>query len=203
VRVLRRVIAGLFIAASVLSGVAWIASYWRPYKTAVRADLAMRGGWLIGLREGRFDIGVVKIQEVPVGTPVVPWLTRTLGPYHYIGFENELSDLRPLYTKFRNALFPPMQSQVRRARFDGIVVSIWGVLTPLVILSGLLVLPDVRQFLTQRARRRRGACLNCGYDLTGNLSGQCSECGMHFEQDECKEAGEEGGSVRMRRGGAS
>lgn len=26
-------------------------------------------------------------------------------------------------------------------------------------------------------RRRRGLCLNCGYDLRGNVSGQCSECG--------------------------
>jgi hypothetical protein len=26
-------------------------------------------------------------------------------------------------------------------------------------------------------RRRRGCCLNCGYDLTGNVSGVCPECG--------------------------
>jgi hypothetical protein len=26
-------------------------------------------------------------------------------------------------------------------------------------------------------RRRRGLCVSCGYDLTGNVSGICSECG--------------------------
>ena len=26
-------------------------------------------------------------------------------------------------------------------------------------------------------RRRKGLCLSCGYDLTGNVSGVCPECG--------------------------
>lgn len=26
-----------------------------------------------------------------------------------------------------------------------------------------------------------GHCQNCGYDLTGNVSGRCSECGMKIE----------------------
>ena len=26
-------------------------------------------------------------------------------------------------------------------------------------------------------RRKSGQCLHCGYDLTGNLSGTCPECG--------------------------
>ena len=28
-----------------------------------------------------------------------------------------------------------------------------------------------------RRRRKRGQCVKCGYDLTGNVSGVCSECG--------------------------
>lgn len=41
-------------------------------------------------------------------------------------------------------------------------------------------------FLHRRARRIRrreseGLCLACGYDLTGNESGVCSECGMTVE----------------------
>ena len=30
-------------------------------------------------------------------------------------------------------------------------------------------------------RRRKGLCLKCGYDLTGNESGACSECGEEVE----------------------
>ncbi|HUU98153.1 MAG TPA: hypothetical protein VM487_20670 [Phycisphaerae bacterium] len=26
-------------------------------------------------------------------------------------------------------------------------------------------------------RRAKGLCINCGYDLTGNVSGRCPECG--------------------------
>jgi hypothetical protein len=28
-------------------------------------------------------------------------------------------------------------------------------------------------------RRRLGLCTECGYDLTGNVSGKCPECGAH------------------------
>ncbi len=32
-------------------------------------------------------------------------------------------------------------------------------------------------------RRRRGLCLTCAYDLTGNESGVCSECGAGIKAD--------------------
>lgn len=32
--------------------------------------------------------------------------------------------------------------------------------------------------LYARRRRRPGACRRCGYDLTGNASGRCPECGQ-------------------------
>lgn len=37
-----------------------------------------------------------------------------------------------------------------------------------------------RQRYVGRRRRRRGLCLRCGYDLTGNASGNCSECGQRI-----------------------
>lgn len=30
-------------------------------------------------------------------------------------------------------------------------------------------------------RRRKGWCLKCGYDLTGNVTGACPECGARVE----------------------
>ena len=30
----------------------------------------------------------------------------------------------------------------------------------------------------RKRRRRRGLCTECGYDLTGNASGKCPECGV-------------------------
>lgn len=32
--------------------------------------------------------------------------------------------------------------------------------------------------------RRRGLCLACGYNLTGNISGTCPECGQNVESSE-------------------
>lgn len=39
----------------------------------------------------------------------------------------------------------------------------------------------VRGSLRLRRRRRQGLCLACGYNLTGNVSGICPECGRRVE----------------------
>jgi len=49
------------------------------------------------------------------------------------------------------------------------VLPIWLILT-------VLIMPTA--FLWWRDRRYpRGHCQYCGYDLTGNVSGRCPECG--------------------------
>ena len=40
-----------------------------------------------------------------------------------------------------------------------------------------------RRLYTRRRRSRLGLCLRCGYDLTGNTSGKCSECGAVVPAD--------------------
>ena len=42
-------------------------------------------------------------------------------------------------------------------------------------LGGYLVAKRVQR--RRDMRKVRGQCLNCGYDLTGNVSGRCPECG--------------------------
>ena len=41
----------------------------------------------------------------------------------------------------------------------------------------------VRGPLRRKRRRRKGLCLKCGYDLTGNESGKCPECGTQLSFD--------------------
>jgi hypothetical protein len=55
------------------------------------------------------------------------------------------------------------------------VVSIpcWAVAAPAALLPAGRLVSSVRR----RLRRRRCACGSCGYDLTGNVSGVCPECG--------------------------
>ena len=51
-----------------------------------------------------------------------------------------------------------------------LVVPFWPAVVGFMIMSIV-----IRQ--RARFRQRPGYCDNCGYDLTGNVSGQCSECG--------------------------
>jgi hypothetical protein len=39
-------------------------------------------------------------------------------------------------------------------------------------------LPAARAVVRWGKRRRTGMCVRCGYDLTGNISGTCPECGQ-------------------------
>ena len=49
----------------------------------------------------------------------------------------------------------------------------------------LLVAVISTAFLWYRDRRPRpGHCQKCGYDLTGNISGRCPECGERIHQEE-------------------
>ena len=45
---------------------------------------------------------------------------------------------------------------------------------------GVVVYRAMEGRQSRRVRRRRqGLCTRCGYDLTGNVSGRCPECGEH------------------------
>ena len=61
---------------------------------------------------------------------------------------------------------------------------VMGILGTLLYLGfGLLLgktIVAVRRLM--RRRRRIGMCLSCGYDLTGNVSGTCSECGTRIQE---------------------
>ena len=45
-----------------------------------------------------------------------------------------------------------------------------------------VTLATLVQFIRNRARWIEGLCWKCGYDLTGNVSGVCPECGLRIER---------------------
>ncbi len=53
-------------------------------------------------------------------------------------------------------------------------LSLWLVA---VFVSAYPTLAFIRGPLRRHRRRKRGLCLKCGYNLTGNTSGVCPECG--------------------------
>ena len=56
-------------------------------------------------------------------------------------------------------------------------VSLWPLV---VIFGGYPAIAFVRGPLRRYRRRQMGCCCNCGYNLTGNVSGICSECGSEI-----------------------
>jgi len=67
-----------------------------------------------------------------------------------------------------------------------LVVSIWIPLTLSVALGTYPTIAFIRgpaRDWRQRCRRRKGLCINCAYDLTGNESGVCPECGTEIKNE--------------------
>ena len=54
---------------------------------------------------------------------------------------------------------------------DAISIPFW-------LLLLLTAIPTAWLWHRDRGRIRPGCCLRCGYNLTGNRSGVCSECGL-------------------------
>ena len=59
-----------------------------------------------------------------------------------------------------------------------IVISDWL----LILVTGILPAVWLRRLWFQRRRNRVGCCPGCGYNLTGNTSGICPECGTPVQQ---------------------
>jgi hypothetical protein len=65
------------------------------------------------------------------------------------------------------------------------VVSFWRIVVPCwFVLIAALTIPawSVARWDRRRRRRLAGRCHKCGYDLTGNVSGVCPECGERIEE---------------------
>ena len=76
---------------------------------------------------------------------------------------------------------------------DFMLCSLVGVLVAVIFRTGtaflfcVLVMPPVSLVFVSireviRSRDRPGLCRNCQYDLTGNVSGVCPECGSKIDK---------------------
>jgi hypothetical protein len=86
---------------------------------------------------------------------------------------------------------PPPEREVEIAGIRWVIGAFPGsrvhlLVVPIWMLSSLLAvypaIAFIRGPLRRHRRRRKGLCLKCGYDLTGNVSGVCPECGTERER---------------------
>lgn len=68
------------------------------------------------------------------------------------------------------------------SRFYGVAGSKLGVLIPLWLPLLLTLIPTIHLWYKDR-EPLPGCCVKCGYDLTGNTSGLCPECGEEITSD--------------------
>ena len=65
-------------------------------------------------------------------------------------------------------------------RWAALTVPLWVVVALLFVHPGVAWL---RGPVLRRRRLSRDQCMGCGYDLAGNVSGRCPECGMYLSTD--------------------
>jgi hypothetical protein len=96
---------------------------------------------------------------------------------------------RPVPPEWMLGIFPgvkhiPSRPEYRELRFIHdwnkceVAIPWWFVLMFLLALPLWTAMGVVRR----KRRKARGVCVNCGYDLTGNVSGVCSECGKVIQR---------------------
>lgn len=133
--------------------------------------------WMEMMRPARPILGNWKLNRV--GGMQILFLRETL-----LSGSMKADQLPPSFTGWSNNLFivrhrvrfSPLESTAyrwRRWREEELAVQLW----PLTLLA--VIYPIHCSRIENRRRKRRGSnhCSDCNYDLTGNRSGLCPECG--------------------------
>ncbi len=74
---------------------------------------------------------------------------------------------------------PRLPSTYSTSSYSFVRFSVW---VPIAVFAVYPAIAFVRGPLRRYRRRRRGLCITCGYNLTGNESGVCPECATEISQ---------------------
>jgi len=109
-----------------------------------------------------------------------------VGPIRYVRHDVELlvddadfwllrlhSD-HPCLVQSTPGWVPFIYVRLCNGRLDTVSMPLW---IPLVLFAAYPTIAFVRGPVRRWRRRGKGLCVTCGYDLTGNVSGICPECG--------------------------
>lgn len=179
-RKLRRILTmklpnAILILAVVLC--VWIMSYFKPKSWTTNSEILFFDN--IGLSNGalvlQWESSVAKVASPPVSAANV----RFLGgpdppPIDMAVFRLDRDAMlrypdRPMVTDYEELI----ENNLRISMLPLVLLSAAWLTVPIVLV--------IRRRWDHQVRLQRGLCLKCGYDLRGNESGACPECGAEIE----------------------
>ena len=140
------------IACSLVAAT-WLYEFSLGNRDAVVSHLNSGGFWMIGL--SRREINVIHV-SIPNPQAKSRWLLE---------YDNSWERRRDL-TYWRIKMRVPRTS----GKWQEVMLPFWSVF----LFAGL---PTALFWYLDRPRLKPGHCEKCGYNLTGNISGTCPECG--------------------------
>jgi hypothetical protein len=173
--------AGLFSDSAVY---AWLAPRRIPVASpCVTLKLWSRGStrWYLDLYRGTLSIARMT-DGGPWRPPISgtffyrPQRTRTLRSAAFVGFKYEQYRTLPQWdASCRLTLLQLLRRDVGTANalISTAEIPLWGLFVLSAFAPAVLFCRRVQRW----DRRRKGMCRQCAYDLTGNVSGVCPECG--------------------------
>ena len=153
---LHTVLIILLAAAAYATAIAGVVSRWKLIELAFPSDLSDPEAPGVAVEFNRYRLKTVLVWRIEGTLSYKVWRHSALG-VTYFGAESS------------DANRPGSSVRVRR-----LTLPFW---LPAVL---LFAYPIVAYYRGPRRRQRwrdKGLCLHCAYDLTGNVSGICPECG--------------------------
>lgn len=146
---------------------------------------ATNNNWLAEIQYGGLSLEHIWYEDVERRWPCSQWNTFPLVKYPSVRNDScsdpffqrqweinwsQLPGLKLIRYRFRTTT---TGSDFIFGHLAGLVFPVW-----LLIPLGVWPVRALARYRQRCSRRRRGLCFNCGYNLTGNVSGRCSECGQ-------------------------
>ena len=160
---------------SSLIAMMWTASlFWAGwYRSAVRETADEWFVWVVDIEGGKLDLGCGLTSPYFAAGVFVPNLDHDLDHSgHWFGVR--LKERRE-WTYITWMPDDPYTGTERTRQGRPLP---WAVVMPLWIPFVLVAVPTAYLWWRDRRRIPPGHCRNCGYNLTGNVSGTCPECGQ-------------------------
>lgn len=163
---IRKAVIGASSLGVVVTAVLWVAGH--LFVVEVSREFDMESSAMLLIHDGR----LLLLYSTPVGGLFEIDVSQALGPvapgtayveHRFLGAGVE--------SLLRNTGANPTPRQYRETCLN---IPMWW---PLAAFSVLPSWSFLRGPVRRWRRRRKGWCLACGYNLSGNITGVCSECG--------------------------